>query len=95
MIGTRNVLELRRRLGFKLIFASSSEICGDDHRDIMTADIPLNAYGPGERYHNDRSVACLFGHRAAPSARGSTGIGSTAAVRRSGTGAPPDGLCAS
>ncbi len=98
VIGTRNILELQRRHGFKLIFASSSEIYGDHHREIMTEDIPLqesviqqndyaitkwvneiqcinfekrfglpivrlrffNAYGPGEFYHNYRSVVCLF-----------------------------------
>jgi dTDP-glucose 4,6-dehydratase len=102
VIGTRNILELQRRHGFKLIFASSSEIYGDHHREIMTEDIPLqesiiqqndyavtkwvnevqcinfekrfglpivrlrffNAYGPGERYHNYRSVVCLFCYRA-------------------------------
>jgi len=102
VIGTRNVLELQRIHKFKLIFASSSEIYGDYHREIMTEDIPLqesviqqndyaitkwvneiqcinfekrfgvpivrlrffNAYGPGERYHNYRSVVCLFCYRA-------------------------------
>jgi dTDP-glucose 4,6-dehydratase len=102
VIGTRNILELQRRHGFKLIFASSSEIYGDHHREVMTEDIPLqesiiqqndyavtkwvneiqcinfekrfglpilrlrffNAYGPGERYHNYRSVVCLFCFRA-------------------------------
>jgi dTDP-glucose 4,6-dehydratase len=85
-----------------LIFASSSEIYGDKHRDVLTEDIPLqesviqqndyavtkwvneiqimnferrygnecvrlrffNAYGPGEYYHNYRSVVCLFVYRA-------------------------------
>ena len=42
VIGTRNVLELQRRHGFRLIFASSSEIYGDKHRDLLTEDIPLN-----------------------------------------------------
>jgi dTDP-glucose 4,6-dehydratase len=41
VIGTRNILELQRRHGFKLIFASSSEIYGDYHREIMTEDAPL------------------------------------------------------
>jgi dTDP-glucose 4,6-dehydratase len=101
-IGTRHVLELQRQHGFKLVFASSSEIYGDFHRDTLTEDIPLNesiiqhndyattkwvneiqimnfekrygnqcmrlrffnAYGPGERYHNYRSVVCLFSYRA-------------------------------
>ena len=102
VIGTRNILELQRRRGFKLIFASSSEIYGDRHEDILHEDIPLqqsiiqhndyattkwvnevqimnfekryespivrlrffNAYGPGEYYHNYRSVVCLFCYRA-------------------------------
>jgi len=41
VIGTRNILELQRRRGFKLIFASSSEIYGDIHADILHEDIPL------------------------------------------------------
>jgi dTDP-glucose 4,6-dehydratase len=41
VIGTRNVLELQRRRGFNLIFASSSEIYGDLHADILHEDIPL------------------------------------------------------
>ncbi|HEY6343848.1 MAG TPA: NAD(P)-dependent oxidoreductase [Bryobacteraceae bacterium] len=41
VIGTRNVLELQREHGFKLIFASSSEIYGDRHEDILREDIPL------------------------------------------------------
>jgi len=102
VIGTRNVLELQRRLGFKLIFASSSEIYGDRHEDVLEESVPLqrsiiqhndyattkwvnevqimnfekrygtpcvrlrffNAYGPGEYYHNYRSVVCLFAYRA-------------------------------
>ncbi len=101
VIGTRNLLELQRRRGFRLIFASSSEIYGDRHEDILHESIPLhrsiiqhndyattkwvnevqimnferrygspcvrlrffNAYGPGERYHNYRSVVCLFAYR--------------------------------
>ncbi|HEU0024953.1 MAG TPA: NAD(P)-dependent oxidoreductase [Thermoleophilaceae bacterium] len=102
VIGTRHILELQRRHGFKLIFASSSEIYGDRHEAVLHEDIPLqhsiiqhndyattkwvneiqimnfekrydspivrlrffNAYGPGERYHNYRSVVCLFCYRA-------------------------------
>jgi dTDP-glucose 4,6-dehydratase len=102
VIGTRNLLEIQKRAGFKLIFASSSEIYGDKHQDILSEDIPLhdsiiqhndyavtkwvneiqimnfekrfgipvvrlrffNAYGPGEYYHNYRSVVCLFAYRA-------------------------------
>ncbi|HSA54624.1 MAG TPA: NAD(P)-dependent oxidoreductase [Gemmatimonadaceae bacterium] len=102
VIGTRHVLELQRKHGFRLIFASSSEIYGDRHEEVLHEDIPLqksliqhndyattkwvnevqimnferrygsecmrlrffNAYGPGERYHNYRSVVCLFAYRA-------------------------------
>jgi dTDP-glucose 4,6-dehydratase len=41
VIGTRHVLELQRQHGFRLIFASSSEIYGDRHEDILHEDIPL------------------------------------------------------
>jgi dTDP-glucose 4,6-dehydratase len=41
VIGTRHILEMQRRLGFKLIFASSSEIYGDRHEEILHEDIPL------------------------------------------------------
>jgi dTDP-glucose 4,6-dehydratase len=102
VIGTRNILELQKKKQFKLIFASSSEIYGDKHKDVLSEDIPLNhsiiqhndyavtkwvneiqimnfekrfgnpvvrlrffnAYGPGEYYHNYRSVVCLFAYRA-------------------------------
>ena len=43
VIGTRNMLELQRRDGFRLIFASSSEIYGDRHEAILTEDIPLHS----------------------------------------------------
>ncbi|GAG24827.1 unnamed protein product, partial [marine sediment metagenome] len=42
VIGTRNILELQRIFGFKLIFASSSEIYGDIHANILHEDIPIN-----------------------------------------------------
>jgi len=102
VIGTRNILEWQKKKGFRLIFASSSEIYGDKHAEILSEDIPLNhaiiqqndyavtkwvneiqcmnferrfgleivrlrffnAYGPGESYHNYRSVVCLFSYRA-------------------------------
>lgn len=102
VIGTRNILEIQKNRQFKLVFASSSEIYGDKHKDILSEDIPLNhsiiqhndyavtkwvneiqimnfekrfgnpivrlrffnAYGPGEYYHNYRSVVCLFTYRA-------------------------------
>jgi len=41
VIGTRHVLELQREHGFRLVFASSSEIYGDRHEEILTEDIPL------------------------------------------------------
>ena len=41
VIGTRHILEIQRKLGFRLIFASSSEIYGDRHESVLTEDIPL------------------------------------------------------
>jgi len=41
VIGTRHVLELQREHGFRLVFASSSDIYGDRHEEILTEDIPL------------------------------------------------------
>ena len=102
VIGTRNILEWQKKKRFKLIFASSSEIYGDKHAEILREDMSLNysiiqpndyavtkwvneiqimnferrfnieavrcrffnAYGPGEYYHNYRSVVCLFCYRA-------------------------------
>ena len=102
VVGTRNILELQRIFGFKLIFASSSEIYGDEPTVILSENLPMNmpiiqgndyalskwvnevqimnfekrhgnkcvrlrffnAYGPGEFYHNYRSVVCLFCYRA-------------------------------
>ena len=102
VIGTRNILEWQRKKGFKLLFASSSEIYGDRHAEVLDEEIPLNksiiqhndyattkwvneiqimnfekrygnqcvrlrffnAYGPGEHFHNYRSVVCLFCYRA-------------------------------
>ena len=40
VIGTRNILELQKRKKFKLIFASSSEIYGDKHQQILAEDQP-------------------------------------------------------
>ncbi|MGR3303187.1 MAG: NAD-dependent epimerase/dehydratase family protein [Candidatus Scalindua sp.] len=42
VIGTRNILEWQRKKGFRLVFASSSEIYGDKHADVLTEDMPLN-----------------------------------------------------
>lgn len=41
VIGTRNILEWQRDQGFRLIFASSSEIYGERHGTVLTEDIPL------------------------------------------------------
>lgn len=41
VIGTRNILEWQKKKGFKLIFASSSEIYGEKHADILSENIPL------------------------------------------------------
>jgi len=42
VIGTRNILEWQKKKGFRLIFASSSEIYGDKHAEILKEDMPLN-----------------------------------------------------
>ena len=39
VIGTRNILEIQKELGFKLIFASSSEIYGDMRVDYLSEDL--------------------------------------------------------
>lgn len=99
--GTKNVLRLQKDRGFKLIFASSSEVYGERPDPVLHEDLPLspllltndyaisklvneaqianaqkqwssqtmtlrffNAYGPGEFFHNYRSVVCLFTYRA-------------------------------
>ncbi|MGE5529344.1 MAG: NAD-dependent epimerase/dehydratase family protein [Patescibacteria group bacterium] len=40
VLGTRNILEWQRRAGFKLIFASSSEIYGEAHQEWLDEDLP-------------------------------------------------------
>jgi dTDP-glucose 4,6-dehydratase len=42
VIGTRNILEWQKRVGFRLIFASSSEIYGDKVQGVLSEDVPLN-----------------------------------------------------
>ena len=42
VIGTRNILEWQKRVGFRLIFASSSEIYGDKVQGALSEDVPLN-----------------------------------------------------
>lgn len=102
VLGMRNILELQRGSGFRLVVASSSEIYGECERDVLSESLsettPLrqlndyaiskyvneqqvincaerfgteimrlrlfNAYGPGEWYHQYRSVVCLFCYRA-------------------------------
>ncbi|NLG84004.1 MAG: NAD(P)-dependent oxidoreductase [Firmicutes bacterium] len=41
VIGTRNILEWQRRKGFRLIFASSSEIYGETDEEWLDEDLPL------------------------------------------------------
>lgn len=41
VIGTRNILEWQRRAGFRLIFASSSEIYGEGQAEDLDEDLPL------------------------------------------------------
>lgn len=41
VIGTRNILELQKKFGFRLIFASSSEIYGEHSNAILSEDLPL------------------------------------------------------
>jgi dTDP-glucose 4,6-dehydratase len=41
VIGSRNILEWQKQKRFRLIFASSSEIYGDRHADVLHEDIPL------------------------------------------------------
>ncbi|HMD90202.1 MAG TPA: NAD(P)-dependent oxidoreductase [Anaerolineaceae bacterium] len=42
VIGTRNILEWQKRSGFRLIFASSSEIYGDKVQGVLSEDVPIN-----------------------------------------------------
>lgn len=53
VIGTRNILEWQRKKNFKLIFASSSEIYGNKHQDILSEEIPLNQ---SIIQHNDYAI---------------------------------------
>jgi len=54
VIGTRNMLEWQRRAGFKLIFASSSEIYGETNQEWLDEDIPLRE---PLRQHNDYAIS--------------------------------------
>ena len=40
VVGTRNILEFQRKKGFKLIFASSSEIYGQSREPVLDEDLP-------------------------------------------------------
>ena len=53
VIGTRNILEWQKKKGFRLIFASSSEIYGDIHNEILSEDLPLTQ---SIIQHNDYAV---------------------------------------
>ena len=53
VIGTRNILEWQKKKGFRLIFASSSEIYGDIHKEILSEDLPVNQ---SIIQHNDYAV---------------------------------------
>lgn len=41
VLGTRNILEWQRRVGFKLVFASSSEVYGETNEESLDEDLPL------------------------------------------------------
>lgn len=43
VIGTKNVLRLQRERGFRLIFASSSEVYGERSEEWLAEDLPLSA----------------------------------------------------
>jgi len=43
-IGTKNVLRLQEVRGFKLIFASSSEVYGERKDTLLTEDLPLSPF---------------------------------------------------
>ena len=53
VIGTRNILEWQKKKGFRLLFASSSEIYGDIHNEILSEDLPINQ---SIIQHNDYAV---------------------------------------
>jgi dTDP-glucose 4,6-dehydratase len=53
VIGMRNLLEVQKRLGFKMIHASSSEIYGDLTAEYITEDMEHG------RLHNDYAISKL------------------------------------
>lgn len=46
VLGTQNILELARRFGIKVVFASSSEIYGSSKTEYMNESHPLDAQSP-------------------------------------------------
>ena len=61
IIGTRNMLKLQQKYGFKMIFFSSAEVYGDYH-DIMTEDVmdtmpikQMNEYAV-DKWHNELTI---------------------------------------
>lgn len=46
IIGTQNILELARRFGIKIVFASTSEVYGSSECEFMTEEHPLNGQSP-------------------------------------------------
>lgn len=54
VIGTRNILEWQRRVGFKLIFASSSEIYGEINQEWLDEELPFRE---PLRQHNDYAIS--------------------------------------
>ncbi len=54
VVGTRNILEWQRRKGFKLIFASSSEVYGDAEAAILTESLPQQI---PIAQHNDYAIS--------------------------------------
>ena len=55
-VGTKNILTCQRRMGFKLIFASSSEIYGEGpfDRELMDEEMPLRS---APKHHNDYAMS--------------------------------------
>lgn len=52
-IGTKNMIRLQRKHGFRMIFASSSEVYGD-YDELMTEEVPLEE---GPRQLNDYAIS--------------------------------------
>ncbi len=60
-VGTRNILKVQRRYGFKMVFFSSAEVYGDYH-GIMTEDVmdtvpikQMNEYAI-DKWHNELTI---------------------------------------